>query len=824
MKRPSSPFPVAVLLPRTRMSAPVPAPPTRRPSRHLLAAVLVALLFIPACEPAPAPASITLSPTTARLSFVEDSVRFAAEVRDENGQVMDGHEVSWSTSDPGVAVITPAGLVYATGDGTVTITAAAGPASANATVTVVINPDRRPLTALYDATHGEDWAGNGGWLTGEPISQWKGVTTNDDGRVIGLHLPFNNLSGHLPPEIGDLTELRRLHLGYNSLSGPIPPEFGNLTALTQAYLYSNALTGIPAELGRLSQLTELWLFDNDLKGPLPPEVGDMAGLTRLILTKNTKLSGPLPGTLTELGEVIELLMGKTGLCAPVNDEFNQWLDRIPKRRVVSCGQPGEGSTAYLTQAVQSRVYPVPLVAGEDALLRVFVVAPAAAGDTIPLVRATFYLDGREPKVVDIEPDSSVIGKEVDESSLAYSANASIPGSLIQPGLEVVVEIDPEETTDPELGVAGRIPETGRMAVDVRSMPDLELTIIPFLWRPRPDSAILDITDSLTADDELLWPIRELLPVATIDLEIHDPVVTDSFYPAGLLHETNVIRAAEGGTGYYMGMMSGRTPRGRASLPGWTSFSAPDSGIMVHELGHNMNLYHAPCGEATGPDPSFPQRDGSIGAWGNDVSTRSLVKPATRDLMSYCDPDWISEFYFTNALRYRLYVEVAEMAAAHTVPVASLLVQGGIRQNGTPYLQPAFAVDAPPALPRKTGAYRIVGATAEGFDLFELDFAMPEVADGDGSSSFAFVVPVQPGWPEALARITLSGPEGSFTLDAGSDRPSAILRDPRTGQVRAILNNLPPEIRTAADAARLAPEPGLEVLFSRGVPDAAAWRR
>jgi len=806
------------------MSALVPAPPTRRPPRHFLAAV-VTLLGIPACEPAPGPASITLSPTTARLSYVDDTVRLAAEVRDENGQVMVGHEVSWSTSDPGVAVITLAGLVNAAGNGTATITATARPVSANATVTVVINPDRAPLTALYEATGGEDWSGSRWWLSGEPISQWEGVATNDDGRVIALDLHFNNLSGFLPPEIGDLTELRKFHMGYNSVSGPIPPEFGNLTALTQAYLYSNALTGeIPAELGGLSQLAELWLYDNELKGPLPPEVGDMTGLTRLILTKNTGLSGPLPGSLTGLEELTELLMGETGLCAPVNDEFNEWLEGIPKRRVVPCGDPDEGSTAYLTRAVQSRVYPVPLVAGEDALLRVFVVAPAAAGDTIPLVRATFYLDDKEPKVVDIEPDSSIIGKEVDESTLAYSANASIPGSLIQPGLEVVVEIDPEETTDPELGVAGRIPETGRMAVEVRSVPDLEFTIIPFLWSKRPDSAILDITDSLTADDELLWPIRELLPVATLDLDVHDPVVTDSFHLRGLLHETNVIRAAEGGTGYYMGIVTGRPPSGVASLPGWTSVSTPDSGIMAHELGHNMNLRHAPCGEAAGPDPSFPQRDGSIGAWGYDIETGSLVKPTTKDLMSYCDPDWISEFYFTNALRYRLYVEVAEMAAAPAVPVASLLVRGGIRQNGAPYLQSAFAIDAPPALPRKTGAYRIVGATAEGWDLFALDFAMPEVADGDGSSSFAFVVPVQPGWPEALARITLSGPEGSFTLDADSDHPSAIIRDPRTGQVRAILGNLPPEIRTAADAARLAAEPGLEVLFSRGLPDAAAWRR
>jgi len=42
--------------------------------------------------------------------------------------------------------------------------------------------------------------------------------------------------------------------------------------------------------------------------------------------------------------------------------------------------------------------------------------------------------------------------------------------------------------------------------------------------------------------------------------------------------------------------------------------------------------------------------------------------------------------------------------------------------------------------------------------------MPEVADGDGSSSFAFVLPVPPEWEGSLATITLDGPDGTFTLD------------------------------------------------------------
>ena len=55
---------------------------------------------------------------------------------------------------------------------------------------------------------------------------------------------------------------------------------------------------------------------------------------------------------------------------------------------------------------------------------------------------------------------------------------------------------------------------------------------------------------------------------------------------------------------------------------------------------------------------------------------------------------------------------------------------------------------------------------------------------------------------------------------------AILRDPRTGQVRAFLSDLSPETETAADAIGRGAGvgQGLETLFSRGIPGAEAWRR
>ena len=321
---------------------------------------------------------------------------------------------------------------------------------------------------------------------------------------------------------------------------------------------------------------------------------------------------------------------------------------------------------------------------------------------------------------------------------------------------------------------------------------------------------------------MLWVTRTLLPIGDLDVTAHEPVLSSSNNVFVLKQETEAIRAIEGGTGHYMGMMSGPVTGGATGVTtvrGRVSFSIPNASVMAHELGHNMSLWHAPCGDPRNVDSSFPYRDGSTGAWGYDFRDGGrLVRPESNDLMSYCSPRWISDYHFSNALRFRLFDELPPLVAAK-----SLLLWGGLDAEGEPFLNPAFVVDAPPALPDSAGEHRITGRTANGGELFALDFAMPEVVDGDGSSSFAFVLPAQPGWAGNLANITLSGPGGSATLDSNTDLPMAILLDPRSGQVRGILRDLP----QAAAAADLAPQPGvdsLDVLFSRGIPDAAAWSR
>ncbi len=998
--------------------------------------------------------SVAVSPAEATLA-PGDTVRLSAEALDANGHQVAGAEFSWSSSDESVATVDGSGLVTGAAAGAADIAAATGGVTGRAALSVRAPlSDREILEILYDATGGPNWTNNDGWLTDAPLREWHGVGTDGQSRVVKLQFLSNNLSGRIPPELGDLASLTTLHfwannlsgpippelgnlpdlrvlqlggnrsltgrippeignltslrglslvstnltgtippeignltsltwltlldndfiggippeignlanlsaldlisnrfvgpippelgdlinltrlnlghnrlagpvppelgrlanlrtlslegnnlsgpilgeignlanltelkLGRNSLSGPIPPqlgglaslrelslsdnelvgpippEFGNLAQLARLEVHENSLAGsippelgrlsgvqvlsmneneltgpIPAELGELSTLEQLFLHNNDLSGTLLPELGGLSSLRELVLSNNRRMAGPLPTALAGLLELEAFHAGGTGLCAPADPGLQDWLAGIRERWIAPCAE-GDPPPAYLVQTVQSRELPVPLVAGERALLRVFPTAARSTSAGIPPVRARFHVDGREVHMADIPGTSEPIPTEVDEGSLAGSANAEIPADVVQPGLEMVVDIDPEGTLDPSLGVTRRIPETGRLPVDVRELPLFRLTLVPFLWDAAPDSSILAITDGLTEDDDLFWMTRTLLPVGDFDLVIHEPVVASTNDVPQLKAMTEAIWVMEGRRGYYQGTVAGpfTGPRGFGSTITQVSFAVlgtPISSDMqyvsAHEIGHTMRLLHPQCGGAGDPDRFYPHAAGAIGAWGYDFENGgSLVAPDNPDLMSYCGDGrwWISDYHFTKAIRFRLSGESPAAAPADAASATSLLLWGGVDSEGELRLEPTFVIDAPAALPDSTGEYAVIGRGATGAELFSLRFAVPEVADGDGSSSFAFSLPIRPEWEGDLASITLTGPGGSFTLDGESDRPMAILRDPRTGQVRGFLRDLPPATLTRADAvAAVSPEPGLEVLFSRGIPGAEAWRR
>ncbi|TYG78120.1 hypothetical protein ES288_D02G032200v1 [Gossypium darwinii] len=88
--------------------------------------------------------------------------------------------------------------------------------------------------------------------------------------MTGIDLSCNNLTGHIPPELGNLSEIRSLNLSHNKLTGVIPSSFAKLHQIESLDLSYNNLSGeIPNQLVDLNYLEVFNVTYNNLSGSIP---------------------------------------------------------------------------------------------------------------------------------------------------------------------------------------------------------------------------------------------------------------------------------------------------------------------------------------------------------------------------------------------------------------------------------------------------------------------------------------------------------------------------------------------------------------------------
>ena len=131
-----------------------------------------------------------------------------------------------------------------------------------------------------------------------------------------LFLSDNHLSGDIPSVLYTLPKLQNVDLGGNDYAGAIPSEFGTMPALKTLVLKDNQYTGtIPDTILSNTQIEVLNLMGNQLTGGFPAAVAGMSSLKYLNLSENA-IGGTIPD-LSALTNLISLSAWQCGLTGTI---------------------------------------------------------------------------------------------------------------------------------------------------------------------------------------------------------------------------------------------------------------------------------------------------------------------------------------------------------------------------------------------------------------------------------------------------------------------------------------------------------------------------
>ncbi|HEU4680706.1 MAG TPA: hypothetical protein VFS51_03105, partial [Gemmatimonadales bacterium] len=301
---------------------------------------------------------------------------------------------------------------------------------------------------------------------------------------------------------------------------------------------------------------------------------------------------------------------------------------------------------YLTQSAQTYGSDVPLVAGRDAYLRVFVIANER-NSAAPALRVRLTRAGATPWTRTISAPAGSTPTTVDEGRLNQSWNLLVPGSQIQPGLSIVAEVDQGDDIEESDDDDNRFPASGTKSLLVRTVPAARIRFVSVQQGSGPAGNVSEANK-----DHLLDLSRRIYPLNTIDTDVRPAVFTFSGTLEAngsgwgqLVSDLDALRVAEGTNRTYYGVV--KVPYGREGLVGLAlgqgiptaaGWDDPDDAgrVVAHELGHTWGRKHSPCGIfGESVDPLYPYTNGRIGVFGFDVGAQTLKPQSAPDIMGYC---------------------------------------------------------------------------------------------------------------------------------------------------------------------------------------------
>jgi hypothetical protein len=357
------------------------------------------------------------------------------------------------------------------------------------------------------------------------------------------------------------------------------------------------------------------------------------------------------------------------------------------------------------------------VANRPAVVRVFLNFSGAEMQTGVHARLTRYVGGAPQDTLEAGPITA--HPSTDEGSLSQTLNFALPPDWLEPGTAYVVEIDPDQTLAETDEGNNRYPGGGELSFDFQDAPTLEVTIVPVRYA-RPGAPItVPPTDDLSY---LTWMPLKVYPVSQIHYTVRDGFyafsgdlrTTDGW--SDLLSDLTNLHSVEDLSEHqlYFGLVDSVAADGcnggciagigwvngpPGSNPGYASKTAVGfagfpsareaaSSTFTHEMGHNFGRFHSPCGTSSAVG-SYPYGGASIGQWGFDIATSQLYDPGSHyDFMSYCSPEWTSDFTYQGIFSAWDWVSDPFGSLASASAERSLVVSGYRDAQGNWHVAPA----------------------------------------------------------------------------------------------------------------------------------------
>jgi hypothetical protein len=491
---------------------------------------------------------------------------------------------------------------------------------------------------------------------------------------------------------------------------------------------------------------------------------------------------------------------------------------------------------HLNQGSQRANGSIGGVTGRAGLLRVLLRA-AGDNDYRPDVLVRLFEGNRLIREVTVAGTQAGIPTRPNLGSRDDTWNIVLSAEDVVEDLRVEVIADPRgEVPDTDVS-DNRWPRgAGAAPLDVRSLAPFRIVVIPVNATFHSREAIINPANV----EEFLADTRKWIPAGEIEYSFR-PAFTSSANLtvtgdwSRLLSEIQSMRTAEGARDeYYHGIVpavqnvaiGGLAYRPTSPQSQFRSGLSYDrlpaaSATIAHELGHNLGRPHAPCGNPANVDAAFPHLNGIAGEVGYDILLNTLANADAADYMSYCSPRWTSDYTYDLILDWRrgdpLAVWPGSMAAkAPVAPLDGLLIWGRMNRAGAE-LYPSFRLSTLPSLPTESGPNVVRGLSADGREVFRLNFAGTQLGHGPDHSEqhFNFFVPLSPADIDAVARIELvtgsGGAELSTAIGASkNDNPAVRARPGSRGRVRVQWDATRAPMIMVRDAST-----GYVVAFGRG---------